>query len=61
MESGAGVFRDEQKRLQIWYTDDARHIPVRIRSDVKIGSITVSLRAIKSGVTDIEPPNQPGQ
>ena len=46
MESSAGMFKDEQKRLLIWYTDDARHIPVRIRSDLKIGSITVSLRGM---------------
>ena len=61
MESSAGVFKDEQKRLLIWYSDDARHIPVRIRSDVKIGSITVGLRAIKSGVDEIEPSTRAGQ
>ncbi len=61
MESSAGVFKDEQKRLLIWYTDDARHIPVRIRSDVKIGSITVSLRGMKAGVGEIEPTTRIGQ
>ncbi len=61
MESSAGVFKDEQKRLLIWYTDDARHIPVRIRSDLKIGSITVSLRSVKSGVDNIEPETRAGQ
>lgn len=61
MESQAGVFKDEQTRLLIWYSDDARHLPVRIRSDVKIGSITVALRAVKSGVTDTEPVVRPGQ
>lgn len=61
MESTSGVFKDEQKRLLIWYTDDARHVPVRIRSDLKIGSITVSLRGMKSGVTDIEPETRLGQ
>lgn len=61
MESSAGMFKDEQKRLLIWYTDDARHIPVRIRSDVKIGSITVSLKGMKSGVGDIEPSTRVGQ
>ncbi|HEX9162519.1 MAG TPA: DUF3108 domain-containing protein [Thermoanaerobaculia bacterium] len=55
MASEAGVFKDEQKKLLIWYSDDARHIPVRIRSDVKIGSIMVTLRDMKSGVDDIEP------
>ncbi|MDQ6800790.1 MAG: DUF3108 domain-containing protein [Acidobacteriota bacterium] len=49
-----GLFRDEGD-LTIWYTDDARHIPVRIKSDLKIGSITAALRAIGTGVKSIEP------
>lgn len=53
MESG-GVEREE--KLNIWYTDDARHIPVRIRTDVKFGSVTANLRAVSSGVTVIDPP-----
>lgn len=61
MESQAGVFRDEQNRLLIWYSDDDRHLPVRVRSDVKIGSITVSLRSYRSGVTSTEPQTEPGQ
>ena len=61
MESSAGMFKDEQKRLLIWYTDDARRIPVRIRSELKIGSITVSLKGMKSGVGDIEPSTSIGQ
>ncbi len=61
MESESGMFKDEQKRLLIWYSDDERHIPVRIRSDVKIGSIMISLRGVKSGVDSIEPPGRAGQ
>lgn len=61
MESEAGVFKDEQRRLQIWFTDDARHIPVRIQSDVKIGSIVVTLKGITIGVADIEPTPRPTQ
>jgi hypothetical protein len=53
---GGGVFRDEDANLTIWYTDDARHIPVRIRSEVKVGTITATLRAIRVGITTIEPP-----
>lgn len=53
---GGGVFRDEDANLTIWYTDDARHIPVRIRSEVKLGTITATLRAIHVGITTIEPP-----
>ena len=49
-----GLFRDEGD-LRIWYTDDARHIPVQIKSDLKIGSITATLRRIRTGVSSIEP------
>ncbi len=49
-----GVVRDE--RLFIWYTDDDRKLPVRIRTEMKIGAITASLRAFAPGVTSSEPP-----
>jgi Protein of unknown function (DUF3108) len=61
MEGQAGVFKDEQNRLQIWYSDDERRLPVRVRSDVKIGSITVSLRRSSSGVDGVEPATRAGQ
>ena len=61
MESSAGMFEDDQKRLLIWFTDDARRIPVRIRSELKIGSITVSLKGMKSGVGEIEPSTRASQ
>jgi hypothetical protein len=61
MASTAGVYRDDQHRLLIWYTDDDRRIPARIRSDVNIGSITATLRAITPGVTSTEPVTQRGQ
>lgn len=54
MQSG-GLFRDENSRMTIWYTDDARHIPVRIRSEVKVGTINALLRSVRAGVTAIEP------
>lgn len=50
-----GLYRDEDSKLTIWYSDDERHLPVRIRSDVKIGSITMTLRGVTPGVTSIEP------
>lgn len=53
MESG-GVEREE--KLSIWYSDDARRIPVRIRTDVKFGSITATLRGISAGVKSSQPP-----
>lgn len=55
MVSG-GTVREE--RMTIWYTDDERKIPVRIRTEVKFGAITATLRAVTSGVTAIEPPTQ---
>ena len=50
-----GLYRDEDSKLTIWYSDDAAHLPVRIRSDVKIGSITMTLRSVTAGVTSIQP------
>ena len=55
MASPAGVFRDDQNRLQIWISDDDQRLPVRIRSDVAIGAITATLRAVSKGVTSTEP------
>jgi hypothetical protein len=53
MVSG-GVPRDE--RLFIWYTDDDRHIPVRIRTEVKFGSVVASLKSMQRGVASTDPP-----
>lgn len=47
---------ERQERLFIWYTSDERRIPVRIRTEVKVGAITATLRGIGSGVTSIDPP-----
>ena len=48
------IFKDEGQ-MKIWFTDDARHIPVRIRSDLKVGSITANLRSMRTGASDPEP------
>lgn len=56
MASG-GVAREE--RLYIWYSDDERRLPVRIRTEVKFGSVTATLKAVQSGVTSIDPPALP--
>ena len=53
MVSG-GVEREE--RLYIWYTNDERKIPVRIRTEIKVGAITASLRGYAAGVTSLDPP-----
>jgi len=51
MESG-GIEREE--RLLIWYSDDERRIPVRIRTDVKFGTITATLRGVQSGAAPLD-------
>ncbi|HEV8435596.1 MAG TPA: DUF3108 domain-containing protein, partial [Thermoanaerobaculia bacterium] len=53
---GAGIFRDDAKsQMTIWYSDDWRHLPVRIRSEAKIGAITATLRSVSSGYWSAEP------
>jgi hypothetical protein len=49
----AGVQREE--RLFIWYSDDERHLPVRIRTEVKFGSVTATLKSVNAGVTSPDP------
>lgn len=53
MVSG-GVEREE--RIFLWYTDDERKIPVRIRTEVKFGAVTATLRGTSTGVTSLDPP-----
>lgn len=48
-----GVAREE--RLFIWYSDDDRRIPVRIRTEIKVGAITATLRSVTAGVDSREP------
>jgi hypothetical protein len=52
---GGGIFGDDDSQLTIWYSADARRLPVRIRSEVKVGTITATLRSVTSGVTKLEP------
>lgn len=42
-----GIFRDSNNRLLIWYTDDERRIPIRIRSELEFGSITATIRSAR--------------
>ncbi|HXI11963.1 MAG TPA: DUF3108 domain-containing protein [Thermoanaerobaculia bacterium] len=45
-----GIFKeDEDARLLIWYTDDERRLPLRIRSDIPAGNITATLRSFRVG------------
>ncbi|MBI5200542.1 MAG: HAD-IIIA family hydrolase [Elusimicrobia bacterium] len=41
-----GIFIQKGKRLQIWITDDARKIPVRMSVEVFFGNVTASLSKI---------------
>lgn len=57
--NAGGAQREE--RLFIWYSDDERRIPVRIRSEIKLGSVTATLRAVRTGVAAIDPPALQGE
>ena len=43
-------------KLMIWYSDDERRLPVRMRSEVPVGTITASLKGVQPGVGSPEPP-----
>ena len=58
MKSG-GVDREE--KLFIWYTDDERRLPVRIRTQIPVGSITASLRSVSAGAASPDPPALAGE
>ena len=49
-EMGGGVFRDEKNRMTIWYSADPDHLPLKIKSELKFGSITASLKQVRGGV-----------
>lgn len=53
--TSAGVEREE--RLWVWYTDDEKRIPVRIRTEIKVGSVTANLTRITPGAGAIHPPS----
>jgi hypothetical protein len=48
---GTGLFvKEKDARLRIWLTDDARRIPVRMRSKVAIGWVSADLESYEPGV-----------
>ena len=55
--ASAGVQREE--KLFIWYSDDERRLPLRIRTEVKFGSVTATLNKVTEGVTASDPPPLP--
>src|SRR6266508_1983735 len=50
----------KQGRLKIWLTDDARRIPVRMRSKVAIGSVSADLEAYTPASPAPREPALPG-
>jgi len=55
---GGRLYGDDEddSSLLISFSDDEFRIPVRIRSEVKVGTITATLKTIRSGVNGVEPP-----
>jgi hypothetical protein len=51
--------RPREEKLHIWYSEDERRLPVRIRTEVAFGSVTATLKSVTSGVTKIDPPPLP--
>ncbi|HYI10980.1 MAG TPA: DUF3108 domain-containing protein [Thermoanaerobaculia bacterium] len=51
--------RPKEEKLHIWYSDDERRLPVRIRTEVSFGSVTATLKSVQTGVTAIDPPPLP--
>lgn len=52
MKSGG---REREEKLYIWYSDDERRLPVRIRSHIAVGSITANLTRVTGAVLPAEP------
>jgi hypothetical protein len=50
LAEGTGLFVKEG-RLELWLTDDARRIPVRMRSKVAVGSVVAELESYTPPVT----------
>jgi hypothetical protein len=50
LEEGSGLFvKEKGARLRIWLTDDARRVPVRMKSKVAIGSVAADLTSYQPG------------
>lgn len=57
MRNAAGHSKEE--KLYIWYSDDERRLPVRIRTEVKFGSVTATLNRVQPGAAPVDPPPLP--
>ena len=45
---GPGRFFEQKGRMEIWITDDARHIPVRSRVSAEVGKVDIRLKEATS-------------
>lgn len=48
IRAGGGIFLGEGEVI-VWFTDDVRKVPVRIKSSISIGSIVFTLKDLRSG------------
>ena len=48
--------KEREEHLSIWYTADERRLPVRIRTEIKVGAITATLRGFAAGAASPDPP-----
>ncbi len=49
MLRGPGIFISKGKKIQVWLTDDAHRMPVRMRSEVFIGHVSAELTRYQRG------------
>lgn len=52
----ASAGKPREEKLLVWYSDDERHLPVRIRTEVKFGAVTATLKGVKTTAEGPEPP-----
>ena len=50
-----GIFVTKGKKLEVWMTADARHMPVRMRSEVLVGHISAELVSYKDAASIPDP------
>lgn len=48
--------KPREEKMLVWYSDDERHLPVRIRTEVNFGAVTATLKSFKEGAESPEPP-----
>ncbi len=51
-----GAFRHGKgSQMKMWFTSDALHIPVKVETKVKIGTLHLELESIRTGTTLVDP------